>query len=93
MMFGNIYAVTPGFLGQILKETLNPYPCGLPSDFRAICSPVVLCHGLAGEVFDLAESLWLRGCFLISGVLDAFKNENKISSFQSLFENRNMVCS
>lgn len=76
------YAATPGFIEQIVGETLHPCPCGLPSNFRAIYSPVYLCRALSGRIFHVAERLWLRGCFLFSGVLDAFKNENKISSFQ-----------
>lgn len=84
------YTVTPGF---IVGQTHSPHPCGLPSNFRAIYCPVNLCHVLSGSVFDLAKSLWLRGYFLFSSVLDAFKNESKISSFQHLFENRNMICS
>lgn len=78
------YAATSGFIEQTVRETLNPCPRGLPSNFRAIYSPVYLCHALPGRVFHWAERLWLRGCFLFSGALDACKNGTKISSFQTL---------
>lgn len=31
-----IYTVTPGFLGQLVRETFNPRPRGLSSDFGAL---------------------------------------------------------